>query len=533
MRSLKHTATYTLLVCSVAAVCVAWEANTWTPTAYSNDPACLRNRGWVGYTSVYADVYQHIWTQDVSIVTNGTVTNIVRVGTNEYVAEIQYGNDIGINPSLAVQTNWPFMPVDWRAVEFYEACKERAGITGDGGAGPVAIHFNRSEQVNLSALKGWLAGIIDSDGFADKATANDAGTWHGLAIIPTLTRTGALMAASMPTNWFEYTPQRDLNGCGIGRGRIVTGIHTIVSSNTNLYPGPITNTVTDSWGASRDVIGTNGQVVTVTATNNSILDGWTHLDYGWKHTTNLFAQITHTIHSAARSGIHEKDWRGASSTNMPSEDYMGCDVTAPSYYASPSWLELQGVISLPWNVTHIGLGVETNGIGSSGEIAAWTEIGLFEIGNNDNAHLCLDFIQYMPRPHRTNITVWASSSLNHLKLTLDAITNKAFGVQWYIVPKIPTPPGSPSDVAFDGQGIVTTTNVYNLVSTEKDWRLDGSGDIYLACPVFLPTNINDFTTFVAPVDPVDSVHDREIRGFESTSQKLVLNWTTSGGFRYK
>jgi hypothetical protein len=106
-------------------------------------------------------------------------------------------------------------------------------------------------------------------------------------------------------------------------------------------------------------------------------------------------------------------------------------------------------------------------------------------------------------------------------------------VQWYIVPKIPTPPGSPSDVAFDGQGIVTTTNVYNLVSTEKDWRLDGSGDIYLACPVFLPTNINDFTTFVAPVASVDSVHDREIRGFESTVHSLVIDWTATGGWAYK
>ena len=87
-----------------------------------------------------------------------------------------------------------------------------------------------------------------------------------------------------PTNYFDYTPFRNLNGSGYALGRIVTNSYIV--TGTSAPPALITNNVEDYEGDARIIIGTNGQTVTLLSTNENIQSGFTELDYGWKYITN-------------------------------------------------------------------------------------------------------------------------------------------------------------------------------------------------------------------------------------------------------
>jgi hypothetical protein len=488
----------------------------------------MPNRGWIGITNVYADAYDVVWTQAVG-------TNVY-IGTNTYVTEIQYGNTIGLNTNLVATNDWSFMPVDWRSIEAYEACAEREEITGSGGAGPLPIHFMRSEQENLDSLKTWLKGIVDTGLYADTTALTTNGDWHALPSIIVLTDTEALDNAGMPTNWFDYTPTRDLNGCGIGKGMIVTGLHTMITSDTNFLALPVfTNTVVDSWGDSQDVTGTNGQVVDVVATNTSILTGYTHLDYGWVRVTNLFAELTMTIHTplyedtppAESTGAI--DWNATSPTNaIGLED---CDEGVLDNTDPIVWADI--LTALAKDVTagdfYDGMGRATNGTSLVGfGVRAWSHYTcLYDEG--------FDLDDYCAEPslfyyHPTNIHVEAYSSRKRLTLDLDAITNKTFNAQWYLFTTDWDVEIHAVDYGtYNGQGIAPAETNWNLVNESIVWLTDVTTNLYLGSDAIGHTNIAD----IVGIAELTACGVTSNHGFQATSKKLVIDWAVAGGWQFR
>jgi len=122
------------------------------------------------------------------------------------------------------------------------------------------------------------------DGSGEYIGFSEAGSTHPF---PELTATGLCATVGAPTNWFEYTPFRDLDGVGVGKENVITSRWTIATTSIVA----VTITVTDSWGNSQTISGTNTEVVVSTATNGNIEAGFTHLDYGWLHVTSLFSKV--------------------------------------------------------------------------------------------------------------------------------------------------------------------------------------------------------------------------------------------------
>lgn len=480
-------------------------------------------RGWIGYTNAYIEQYSLIWTQQVG-------TNII-VGTNYYVADVQYGNALG-NASLAETNAWPFMPVDWRVIEVYEAIRERDVILSIGSEFPQAIDFYRSERANLVDAKEMIKGAIDIGKFADRSTWNASSNWHGLASIPILTATGALINAGMPTNWFEYTPWRELNGCGIGKGTIVTGWHTMAlgSLATNYLSGVFTNTVTDSWGVSQAVTGTNGQLVAVIATNRNVMTGYTHLDYGWRDVTNLIREMTHTVHSLPLDYLgHRFSGEAFSPTNEPSADWLACDFGLDPHPPYPDFTEVTNMLSGAANWAGWGTSTNTETAAFDDDFYVWTAVDYR--CTNDYDWLCANMGSW--GYYATNIAVELRSSYKRLQFNQASITTLTFAAQWYIKPKADSLPAFPptsgygSAAVFDGMGIAPVETNFNLVSTTANWIYQGGG-IRLASETLGYTNLTYLST---KLESVSSCGESKRYGFTSDGKLLVLDHRA--GFRFK
>ena len=138
---------------------------------------------------------------------------------------------------------------------------------------------------------------------------------------PMLSQTGILSLVGAPTNYFDYTPYRQLNGAGLGIGHIVTSKFTIVTSGT----GTVDRNVWDYDGNYHAITGTNGQEFSVVVTNDNVLEGFTTLDYGWKYFNSF---VDHLIWTKRSPGIGEGSFTSLGVTNWYSYWDMFCDTWA-------------------------------------------------------------------------------------------------------------------------------------------------------------------------------------------------------------
>lgn len=492
----------------------AWETNAWVPQTGTSGIPCLPMRGWVGETNQYAGFYDLIWTQQVTTNISGVLTNVNIIGTNTYPSELQY-NDFGMSSSTLTTND--YLPVDWRQIEAYEASYERDEWF-DVTWGPFALPFYRFERDNLINIKGWLRRIIELDVFVDRGNINASGNWHGAGSIQILNVTNCLNNVGLPTNWFEYTPWRELNGCGVGKGTLITSLHTIATSSTNV----VTNTVWDAWGDQQDIVGTNGQVVSVVATNLNILPGFTHLDYGWAGMTSVVAQITHTKHTVSTQGS-SIDWISTTPTNDPPQSlYIDCNwsgyggtIAVPNWSDATNLLEVTPQINQEWSTW----GKETNGPNLG--IRVLSDTAKFCIGTNANSTWC-GLRSTMNSSWHTNQLIEVLSGLSRITADLDDYTNINPSVQWYTKPA--------AYGTFRGWGIVESNAVWNLVSTNLDLISDGGSGLLLASPPIGYTNIFDFHDLVEPTNCIDNASDITKEGFTASGYTLIIDWTPKWRF---
>lgn len=106
-----------------------------------------------------------------------------------------------------------------------------------------------------------------------------------------LSETGLVAMLSLPTNYFRWTPERGFDGLGPPYYHVMTNAVTVAGSGTNI----LTNFVINSCGTTSTVTGTNGQVVTITCTNEYIAPGCTSYDYGLDRCRSSLALMVWTV----------------------------------------------------------------------------------------------------------------------------------------------------------------------------------------------------------------------------------------------
>ncbi|MCS6898059.1 MAG: hypothetical protein NZM29_08815 [Nitrospira sp.] len=107
-----------------------------------------------------------------------------------------------------------------------------------------------------------------------------------------------------PTNYFDFTPERDWEGRWQTYGRVITGRWVMAVPLTyDLFSGGVvpattnevfTNVVVDACGNSHQIVGTNGQVVTFVCTNDHVAGGFTLANYGLKYLKPLLQAMRYT-----------------------------------------------------------------------------------------------------------------------------------------------------------------------------------------------------------------------------------------------
>ena len=131
---------------------------------------------------------------------------------------------------------------------------------------PTAPSWYRFQRSELIHQKGKLESYIPY--FVNHTVTNGGGGWtnyfdnafptgstESIAAFPVWTATGLLAAAKMPTNFFDYTPYRCLNGWGphtndtsVGRPYGYTNSNTSTNAAGTNFPGARTNWYTTDYG---------------------------------------------------------------------------------------------------------------------------------------------------------------------------------------------------------------------------------------------------------------------------------------------
>jgi hypothetical protein len=196
-----------------------------------------------------------------------------------------------------------------------------------------------SDWRNIGRMKAFCKALITYSGDRYYADHNAATNWVDYfgtnlsgATFPSMTVTQALAQAGAPSNYLDHTEYRAFNS-PVFYGPTITQSYTIVTTSTNAA----TNTVYDYVGNARALVGTNGQVVSFTSTNTSILAGFTEQDYGWKYLPIIITQSLTQIASSwvaaytntTKGYCADADWDVAKAT--ATNDIPGVAGTWPIY----------------------------------------------------------------------------------------------------------------------------------------------------------------------------------------------------------
>ena len=251
----------------------------------------------------------------------------VVVTTNEYLVEIQptntwagipdFGPAAGLTP-----TNVTLWGKDVRAYEAFFAAIQRGLIRDAGSANEEGYRIYRNERDNLLEFKAFLSdglSVAEDDSWVDHTGGRYSGTWHTNIFDASDSgnsdnqlwgrgHVGWMNLIGAPTNYLSYTPYRQLDGRGAGKQSVITNEWTIWAPGEE---GTVTQDVTDAWVNDVAITGVHGETITNTAENSEIQSGFTHLDYGWLHSTSAIALMQWETTDRVRTiGVH--DWYGAS-----------------------------------------------------------------------------------------------------------------------------------------------------------------------------------------------------------------------------
>jgi len=291
-----------------------WDTNNWI---YRVDPGDVGLSGtslWAtfsvenGQADDWFDLTNYVdWLTEITEnLTNHLTFSSTNYTTNSYSITndgvVNVITEVETRRGMGVQTNLFMDAKDLRAWECYQAIDERWDLL-NWDQPPIAsdvtrMKFYREERANVIAAKESLRAVGSGDIFAEKflnlSDADASGYFDtffsnntGAISLPTWTLSNLLVAAGAPTNFFDYTPYRQLEGRGFGIAHTVTGTFTIAAAEG----ATVTNDVVDWGGNSHSITGTNSQVFTFIVTNANILDGYSTLDYGWKHMTNIINRL--------------------------------------------------------------------------------------------------------------------------------------------------------------------------------------------------------------------------------------------------
>jgi len=293
---MKRASSSAIAVAAVLVLVGGAGASTWPSTAWPSDQHL---RGSPIYTQVWAVAHEEIWTNIVEGV-------VVQIWTNRWLSDIE-----GRTNALIVghwETNLVLDAKGQRGLHAMLAQQERQYASGrhyntvPGYDSELVMRprFYRSDRDNLVAAKNWIKmathhyrGItprnplrfvdmsqfsVATNGLEGAVPGGEAFPWiQWLGGVAKWETTNLLAAVGAPTNYCEYTPERDLSGAGPGKPGIMPCSWTIFAP-TN---GVVEFDAIDSWGNIQRISGTNGQEVFSTATNLNILAGFTDRDYTW------------------------------------------------------------------------------------------------------------------------------------------------------------------------------------------------------------------------------------------------------------
>lgn len=183
-----------------------------------------------------------------------------------------------IDATLALQERFPVIPSDtgndygYSTTNFWIYFVEAAGY-GYASASNAFDHdwLYRDEVKNLSALKAVARLMLDKFGQVTYT--------NGVPYFTAWTLTSLCSVASVPTNFFDYTPPRSADTSATHYQRIITNTFMLRQGTNSTHEA--TNNLVDSAGTEFIAIGTNGQSVTRYATNVNQQVGYNIGAYGW------------------------------------------------------------------------------------------------------------------------------------------------------------------------------------------------------------------------------------------------------------
>jgi hypothetical protein len=234
-------------------------------------------------------------------------------------------------------TNLTLSGKDLRSLDVYLACRERWQAGAD--QSPVRTnaydfaytnkpHFYRDERANLVQAKTfieaeiprWVDTVALPTNMAVRAAMLDTND-----LVINWTVEGLLESIQAPTNYFAFTPYRALGGSVWAPGRYVT-------NSWHLPAG--TNVVYDYVGAEHTIILSVASNVTLVATNDLVLAGYSESDYGWAPVPLIFAALTERIGSLSTGD--GSPWLAYGSTNE---------------IASTNWTDFVDLIDADWGAS--------------------------------------------------------------------------------------------------------------------------------------------------------------------------------------
>jgi len=189
-------------------------------------------------------------------------------------------------------------------------------------------HADAAKRAHVDALLSAALGDSVATGYGGIGgpplvlATNPASLWvrESVAITQTLAYIG------LPTNWLAWSPVRNRHGWG--RAIDSTSAVSYIISTTNA--GPVTNAVWDAFGVATNIVGTNGQVVTVSPVASPIVPGFDSHDYGYKHIPRAFNAVSWP-HLSVSGGL---DGWGVTASDTATNSYAATVASAESQYAT-------------------------------------------------------------------------------------------------------------------------------------------------------------------------------------------------------
>lgn len=148
-----------------------------------------------------------------------------------------------------------------------ERCEATETVSGQQVSNPSTPSYWRSQRGNLTSLKTKVKALLSASWYLDPAQTNADGSYSGVTSLPELDVSALCTNVGIPTNYFDYTPWRCLNGTGpFNEDATVGHPHGWTNENTaaggSAFPGSRTKWYTTDYGWDGMYSAINGLTIT-------------------------------------------------------------------------------------------------------------------------------------------------------------------------------------------------------------------------------------------------------------------------------